>query len=108
MAVTPIVAGADPQTRAALYRALREGQTSDPRVDALLRQWCHGWSRRRWLVPVAAMFNLIAIFFTDEPAARLLLGLSALFILLAAWQTERGHRQLRRYRGLVPEKPPAA
>jgi hypothetical protein len=74
------------------------------RVDALLWEWRHGWSRRRWLVPVAAAFNLIAIVFADATAAGVLLAFSAVFVLLAAWQTERSHRRLRRYRVLARDE----
>jgi hypothetical protein len=106
MAVLPIVVGADPQTRAELYRALRDGHTSNPRIDAMLRAWRDRWLRHRWLVPLAALFNLIALIFVDDLGGRVLLGVGALFMLAAVWRTERSHRQLRRYRGLVENGPP--
>ena len=109
MTVMPLVVGADPQTRAELYRALRDGYTSNPRVDAMLRAWRHRWLRHRWQVPLAAVFNLTALVFVDDPGGRVLLGAGALAMLVAVWHTERSHRQLLRYRGLVQsEQTPAA
>lgn len=102
----PLVVGSDLEIRAALRQALRDGSTTDPRVDSLLREWQHRWRTRRWLVPISVACYLLAVLWTDDPGLRVLIAVGATAILAGAWAAERSHRRLRHYRGLVAEEPP--
>jgi hypothetical protein len=99
----PLIVGADRQTWAAVRQALRDGRTTSPRVDALVRDWQRRWQTRRWLLPVSVVFYLGAIAWSDDLGLRLLIATGTVLILAGVWRAEVTHRRLRRYRGLVTD-----
>ncbi|GAB3808967.1 hypothetical protein [Micromonospora zhanjiangensis] len=101
----PLVVGADPDTRAAVRTALRDGRTDDPRVDALVRDWQYRWRIRRWLLPVSVLCCLAAVAWADDPGLQALLTVGGVAIGLAVWRAERTHRRLSRYQGLDAADP---
>jgi hypothetical protein len=95
-----LVIGADPQTRAAFRRALREGSTTDRRVHALVRDQAERWPRLMWRLALPQFIVMVAMvlnahgslrFVNFGAAAGMLVSLGNLFVM--------NHR-IRNYRGL--------
>ena len=102
----PLALGADRATRAAVRHAIRQGQTSDGRIDALVRdlQEYRAGHRRSVLAPAAvvAAANLIVIVAVQHLALRIVLAFGLVLVLAAAWVAHRDYRRLTAYRGLSP------
>ncbi len=103
----PMIVGGDGVTRELVRGALRDGRTSDPRVDRLVRDWLHRWRARRWLLLVSAAVALSAAAWTDDRTLAAVLAVGTVCMLLAGLAAERTHRRLRRYRGIATEDVPA-
>jgi peptidoglycan/LPS O-acetylase OafA/YrhL len=120
---TPLVEGADADTRRAVTRAIRAGSAADPRIDDLVADLrAQGTPRQLGLVAtiqfVGALGVGAAAVVGDEPMVRILLALAAVAMLTAAGLLLRRRRQLLAYRpgtdpstgpvGPAPDGPPAA
>ncbi|MFB9237746.1 hypothetical protein ACFFWC_19660 [Plantactinospora siamensis] len=102
-----MIAGGDVRTRDLVRGALRDGRTTDARVDVLLREWLHRWRLRRWLLLVSAAVAVGVAVWTDDPGLGAVLAAGGACMLLAALVAERTARRLRGYRGMVAEESPA-
>ncbi|WP_030487384.1 hypothetical protein [Micromonospora chokoriensis] len=105
---TPPTAGADPATRRRIGRALRDGSTDDPRLDALARREARLRVGQRWLLWVFAagvLTQLPALVSGAHPFTRVLAMLLILLLVAAAWYRWRGLREARRYLTGPPSQP---
>ncbi|GIF69701.1 hypothetical protein Ais01nite_77360 [Asanoa ishikariensis] len=116
---TPLVEGADPETRRAVTRAIRAGSAADPRIDDLvvdLRE--QGTARQLGRTGTIELLGALGIgaaaVVGDEPTARVLLALATVAMLTAAGLLFQRRRQLLAYRAAAnrptdpADGPPAA
>ncbi|MDG4821969.1 hypothetical protein O7635_08895 [Asanoa sp. WMMD1127] len=99
----PLIDGADQQTRRAVMRAIRAGESPDPRIDDLvvdLRE--HAWGRSLRSVAViqlvVAGIMFVAAVLVDSLVGRICIGVGAAANLVAAIFALQRFRQLRNYR----------
>ncbi|MEW2428248.1 hypothetical protein AB0877_09560 [Micromonospora sp. NPDC047644] len=92
--------GADLASRRRVKAALRDGSTTDPRIDALARKEAEQQVRRRWvfwaLGAVLALQTLNAVS-TDRTSTRWTAGLAALVWAVLLYQHWRTTQRARRY-----------
>ncbi|WP_425781851.1 hypothetical protein [Micromonospora sp. DT53] len=104
----PQTAGTAPATKRRVERALRDGSTDDPQLDALARKEAQLRISQRWLLWLFAagvLTQLLTLVSAVRPSTRLL---AVLLILLwggAAWFRWRGLREARRYLAEPPSRP---
>ncbi|MET8041765.1 hypothetical protein ABZU25_12985 [Micromonospora sp. NPDC005215] len=104
----PPTAGADPATKQQIGRALRDGSTDDPRLDALAREEARLRVGQRWLLwlfAVVVLTQLSALVTAANPFTRVLAVLLILLMAGSAWYRWRGLREARRYLAGPPSQP---
>jgi hypothetical protein len=111
----PLLEGADPTTRRAVKRAIRDGFAPDPRIDDLVVDLREQLTPRELgvvaTIQVAGALALgTAVVLSREPVTWILLGLISVSMLAAGVQQIRRRRQLIAYRpgGTSTAEPPAA
>ncbi|RKN49423.1 hypothetical protein [Micromonospora endolithica] len=92
----PPLAGADPATK----RALRDGSTNDPRIDALARDeatrtLARGWVR--WAAALPLLAHLAQVLLDDDLFLRAGNALGVVLWALVIVLRQRAHRLARRY-----------
>ncbi|MFI6762534.1 hypothetical protein ACIBF5_25710 [Micromonospora sp. NPDC050417] len=100
----PLVTGADAETRRAVRRAIRTGNTDDPRIDLLTRDLI-AHSPREAAVPYLlgglALIALLLLVLSDWDTEDIVRGLlTAPCLVVAAFLVRVRQRRLRDYRGL--------
>ncbi|WP_305785080.1 hypothetical protein [Symbioplanes lichenis] len=105
-----LVAGLDRPSQRDVARALRNGRTDDPRIDAIIRQSAPRVISTRWVIVVFALVAALDVYLAAEEIADrdwnglvLRLASAVLFTLFAAYQWT----QVRRYRAYVRQEGPA-
>ncbi|WP_306204297.1 hypothetical protein [Actinoplanes sp. RD1] len=105
-----LVSGLDRSSQREVARALRNGRTDDPRVDAIIRQSAARVIRTRWLTAVFALVAALDVYLAAEDIADrdwdglvFRLVSAVLFTLFAAYQWN----QVRRYRAYLRQEGPA-
>lgn len=100
----PLVAGADPETRRAVHRAIRVGHTDDQRIDLLARDLvahrpAQPWVP--WLLGALVLVSLVLLLLSDwetEDVVRAVVAVPSL--AAAAFLVRSQQRRLRDYQGL--------
>ncbi|RAO26316.1 hypothetical protein PSN13_06340 [Micromonospora saelicesensis] len=104
----PQTAGTAPATKRRVERALRDGSTDDPQLDALARKEAQLRLGQRWLLllfAVVILTQLPALVNAVNPFTRVLAVLLILIMLASAWYRWRGLREARRYLAGPPSQP---
>jgi hypothetical protein len=111
----PLLAGADPATRRAVNRAIRDGSTPDPRIDDLVvdlrNQFTPGQLGLLATIEVAGALALgTGAVLARDPVTWVVLGSAAVAMAIATAMLVRRRRQLIAYRpgGVPTAEPPAA
>ncbi|HTF11794.1 MAG TPA: hypothetical protein VK659_26820 [Asanoa sp.] len=111
----PLLEGADPATRRAVNRAIRDGFAPDPRIDELVVDLREQFTPRQLgLIATIQLAGALALgtaaVLAREPVTWILLGLAAVSMVAAAVMQIRRRRQLIAYRpgGAPTAEPPAA
>ncbi len=100
---TPLVEGADAETRRAVTQAIRAGSAPDPRIDDLVADLrAQGTARQLGLTATIQLVGALGVgaaaVVGDEPMVRALLALATVAMLTAAGLLFQRRRQLLAYR----------
>ncbi|MGC5306830.1 hypothetical protein [Micromonospora zamorensis] len=104
----PQTAGTAPATKRRVERALRDGSTDDPQLDALARKEAQLRLSQRWLLwlfAAGAGTQVLVLVSADSSFTRVLAVLLLLLWAGAIWYRWRGLRAARRYLAGPPNQP---